>query len=438
MLSRRSFLLTSGAASAGLAPFARAQRGRGRGETGLAGPLPPSIAALQPMTGLARPITDAEREGRIERARALMAAEKIDAIVLSGGASPDYFTGLQLGGGERLWALVIPAKSNPFIVCPAFEEDRATELIAGSPLAKEGSILTWQEDESPYRLLIQTLRDRRIGGGRIGIEETVKFVFADGIARAGAPSFQSVSATPVTAGCRMIKDAHEVECLRLAGQATIRVYEAVYKALAEGMTQRDVSALVQAAYGRVGFAGNASLNIGEYTASPHGSRTPQTIREGTILMLDDGCRVEGYTSDITRTFVLGKPTDKMLRVFALVQRAQKAALDASKPGVPNDAVDAAARKVIVDGGYGPGFKYFTHRVGHGLGMEMHEWSYLVKNDMYGWPPHPVLKSGMVFSDEPGIYIKGEFGIRLEDDLHVTADGAELLTEPSPSLEHPFG
>ena len=236
----------------------------------------------------------------------------------------------------------------------------------------------------------------------------------------------------------MIKDAHEIECLRLAGQATIRVYEAVYKALEEGMTQRDVSALIQAGYARVGFPGEASLNIGEYTASPHGSQTPQTIREGTIIMLDDGCRVEGYTSDITRTFVLGKPTHKMLQVFDIVQRAQKAALEAARPGVPNEVVDAAARKVVVDAGYGPGFKYFTHRVGHGLGMDMHEWSYLVKGNMYGWPARPTLQPGMIFSDEPGIYIRGEFGIRLEDDLHVTESGAELLTTPSPSLEHPFG
>jgi Xaa-Pro dipeptidase len=311
-------------------------------------------------------------------------------------------------------------------------------LIAGTPLEKEASIHTWQEDESPYELLIHTLKDRRISSGRVGLEETVKFVFGDGLKRAGSPSFQVVSATPVTAGCRMIKDAHEVECIRLACQATLKVYEAVYKSLAEGMTQRDVNALIQAAYARVGFPGTASLNIGKYTASPHGSRTPQTIREGTILMLDDGCRVEGYTSDITRTFVLGRAAEKMKQVFEIVKRAQKAALDAAKPGVPNAAVDAAARNVIVDAGYGPGFKYFTHRVGHGMGLEGHEWPYLVKNNMFGWPANPKLQVGMIFSDEPGIYIPGEFGIRLEDDLHVTQNGAELLTRPSPSLEHPFG
>ena len=438
MLSRRRFLSTSSSAALLWSCRANAQRSRNPADVPLTGPLPESISALRPMTGQVRPITNAEREARIEQARRLMSAEKIEAIVLSGGASPQYFVNLQMGGGERLWALVMPAKSNPFLVCPAFEEERAREMIAGTPIEKEAVIRTWQEDENPYELLIKTLKDRGIRSGKVGIEETVKFVFADGIAHAGAPSFQVVSATPVTAGCRMIKDAHEIECLRIAGQATVRVYEAVYKALAEGMTQRDVSALVQAAYARVGFPGGASLNIGKFTASPHGSRTPQTIREGTILMLDDGCRVEGYTSDITRTFVLGKPTDKMRQVFEIVQSAQKAALAAAKPGVPNGEVDAAARKVIVDAGYGPGFKYFTHRVGHGMGMEMHEWSYLVKNNMFGWPAQPVLRAGMVFSDEPGIYIPGEFGIRLEDDLHVTEEGAELLTAASPSLEHPFG
>jgi len=437
MFSRRSFArFAVGAAATGIAQQGRAQRGQTAAP--LTGPVPPSIAALQPMTGLVRPFTNEEREARIEKAQKLMAAQKIVAVVLVGGASPQYFANVSLGGGERLWAMVIPMKSSPFFVCPAFEEDRAREILAATPFGKDPDIRAWQEDESPYLRLIQGLKDRGIAGGRIGIEETVKFVFADGIAQAGAPGFKVVSATPVTAGCRMIKDAHEVECLRVAGEATVRVYEAVFKALTEGMTQKDVNALVQAGYARVGFPGEASLNIGEYTASPHGSRTPQTIREGTIIMLDDGCRVEGYTSDITRTLVLGKPTEKMRKVFEIVQRAQKAALEAAKPGVPNDAVDAAARRVIIDAGYGPGFKYFTHRVGHGLGMDMHEWNYLVKNNMYGGTSNSTLQPGMVFSDEPGIYIRGEFGIRLEDDLHVTQTGAELLTTPSPSLEHPFG
>ena len=177
---------------------------------------------------------------------------------------------------------------------------------------------------------------------------------------------------------------------------------------------------------------------GEYTALPHGSITPQTIREGTIIMIDDGCTVEGYQSDITRTFVLGKATDKMKKVFDLVHEAQTAALKAAKPGVALEAIDAAGRKVIVDAGYGPGFKYFSHRLGHGMGMDGHEWPYLVKNNMFGWEKALKLQPGMVFSDEPGIYIKGEFGVRLEDDMHITANGAELFTPQSPSIEDPFG
>ena len=434
MLSRRS-LLRLGSLGAGLGWSTSLQAQRG-GAAAPSGPLPPPIAALQSMKDRARPFTKQERLARIDKAKRLMAAEKIDAILMTGGSSPLYFANMSFGGGERLWALLIPAKGEPFIVCPAFEEDRVREVLTDNPFSANIEIRTFQEDESPFERVAAGLKDRGISSGRLGIEETVKFVFADSIAQA-APALKIVSAIPITAGCRMIKDAHEVECLRLAGEATLKVYKAVYESLKEGMTQRDVSSLIQAGYSRVGFDGFASLNIGEYTASPHGSRTPQTIREGTILMLDDGCKVEGYTSDITRTFVLGKPTDKMKTVFDIVYRAQQAALAAAKPGVPNEAVDAAARRALGDAGYGPGFKYLTHRVGHGMGMDMHEWPYLVKNNMFGWPSNPTLQPGMVFSDEPGIYIKGEFGIRLEDDMHITATGAELLTPTSKSLEHPF-
>jgi Xaa-Pro dipeptidase len=434
MLSRRSFLRSSSMSAAAAWPVtAGAQRGGSAARE-----VPPAIAALTSMKDQARPITAAERRVRIEKARSLMAAERIDAILLSGGSSSLYFANLPMGGGERLWALVIPARGEPFIVCPAFEQDRARELLADSPFDRALDVRPWQEDESPFQRVVQGLRDRGIRTGRLGIEETVKFVFADSLARAGAPALQVVSATPVTAGCRMIKDAHEVELLRLASRATLKVYEAVYRSLSEGMTQASVAALIQSAYDRIGFAGFASLNIGEYTALPHGSRTPQTIREGTIVMVDDGCRVEGYQSDITRTFVLGKPTDKMKQVFEIVQRAQRAALAAARPTAPLASIDAAARKVIVDAGYGPGFTFFTHRVGHGLGLDMHEWPYLVRDNMFGWNQTLTAAPGMTFSDEPGVYIPGEFGIRLEDDMVITADGAELLTPPSPSLEQPFG
>lgn len=442
MSTRRSFMWLSGV----VAPAATLMRSvspdmtqgsEQRGGVMGSGPLPTSIAALPSMTSQVQPITNYERLARIEKAKQLMGESKIDAIVLAGGTSTLYFANARIGGSERLWAIVIPAKETPFIVCPAFEEDRAKEILGESPL-QNADIRTWQENESPFALLVQSLKDRGIRTGRLGVEETVKYVFSDSIAKAGGHGIETVSATPVTAGCRSIKTDHEVQCLGLAGKATLAVYEAVYKGLDEGMTGSDVRVLVQAGYQRVGFEGEASLNIGEFTALPHGSRTPQTIREGSIIMLDDGCRVEGFTSDITRTFVLGKPTDKMKQIFDIVKQAQQAALAAAKPGVPCGAIDTAARKVIVDAGYGPGFKYFTHRVGHGLGMDMHEWPYLIDNNMFGTPLHPVLQTNMTTSNEPGIYLRGEFGVRLEDDMHVTAEGAELLTPTSPSVEDPFG
>jgi Xaa-Pro dipeptidase len=406
--------------------------------TGQPASLPTPIAALPSFAGRVKPFTNEERLARIERAKALMAENHIDAIVLANNSTSSlYFADISLNGGERLWALVIPAKAKPFVVCPAFENGRAHELLSTGPFAADADVLTWQEDESPFALLVGGLRDRGVATGRVGLDENMKFVFSNSLAKAG-PQLTFVIATPVTAGCRMIKDAHEVECVRVAGAATLAVYEAVYRSLREGMTTTDVHRLVGAAYDKVGLVGEASLNIGTFTASPHGSRQVQTIHEGTILMMDDGCVVEGYTSDITRTFVLGKPTDKMRSVFEIVRHAQQAALAAARPGLELASVDGAARKVIVDAGYGPGFTYFSHRVGHGLGMDMHEWPYLVRNDMFGWDLHPRLQAGMMFSDEPGIYIPGEFGIRLEDELHITENGAELLTPASPSLDSPFG
>ena len=427
-LSRRNFLSASAAAL--VAPHLPAQSSASPG-------VPPAIQSLPNLSGQARPFTNQEREARIDRARELMAQNKIDAIVLANSTSSSvYFANLHLYGGERLWALVLPAKSKPFLVCPAFEEGRAHELLASGPLAGNSEILTWQEDESPFALLGRALSDRHLSTATIGLDEHLAFVFSEGI-RSANPHLNLVSATPVTAGCRMIKSAHELDCMRLACRATLLVYRAVAQSLHPGMTTSDVQQLINAAYRRVGFEGEASLNVDEFTAHPHGSRQPQTLRDGSILMLDDGCSVEGYQSDITRTFVLGKPSSNMISVFDLVRRAQPAALHAARPGVPTADVDAAARKVITDGGYGPGFKFFTHRVGHGIGLDGHEWPYFVRNNMYGWNLNPHLAAGMTLSDEPGIYIPGEFGIRLEDDLVITDNGAELLTPQCPSLEDPF-
>jgi len=428
MISRRKFLAGSGvAAGAALTPaITFAEQSANTKDAAL----PQSFSRLTARKSEAKPITREERQERQERARKLMAENSLDAIVAMEGTTLRYFTGIRWWGGERLFAFVLPAKGDAFYISPAFEEGRAREQISNAPDGEKPDVRVWQEDESPYQLLAQGLKDRGIATGRLGIEETIRFVFSDGIAKA-SPQSTITSATPVTAGCRMIKSANEVALMRLASEVTLAVYEAVYGAMHAGMTQRDVSDLIDKAYAKTGFAGDASVMVGEYSAFPHGSTTPQVIKDGSIIMFDDGCSVEGYLSDITRTFVLGKATDKMKRVFDIVHRAQSAALAAARPGVECGSIDDAARKVITDAGYGPDYKYFTHRLGHGLGMDGHEWPYLVR----GNPTK--LQANVTTSNEPGIYLRGEFGIRLEDDMHITENGAELFTPQSPSLEAPF-
>src|SRR5918993_2291957 len=243
---------------------------------------PPAIRALTSMRAQARPITADERRGRVEKARRLMAEEKIDALMLCSGKSLIYFTNINWSGGERLFACVIPAKGEPFFVCPAFEEDRAREQIALGPFAGTADVRIWHEHESPYELVATGLRDRGVSTGKLGVEETIDFVFSNGVARA-ARGVEVVSGTPITAGCRMIKDAHELELMELASRVTLRAYKAAYKALKEGMTQTDFARLVSSAHSRLGFEGGAGVQVGEYSALPHGSITPQTVKEGTIL-----------------------------------------------------------------------------------------------------------------------------------------------------------
>ncbi|HJX83999.1 MAG TPA: Xaa-Pro peptidase family protein [Candidatus Angelobacter sp.] len=426
-VSRRNFLQSAGVA----ATVALAQPSLSLAQGDASKTLPAPIARLKSRRSEASPITVEERQQRIDQARRLMADNKLDAIMVMGGTSLVYFTSIRWFMSERTFAMILPVKGTPFYVCPAFEEDRAREQIANGPGGNNPELRLWQEDESPYQRIAEGLKDRGITAGRMGMEETVRYVFSEGVAKA-SPALQIVSATPVTAGCRMIKSAHELQLMTLANQITLAAYEAAYLSTKEGMTQHDFGHLVEAAHQQQGFQGGASIQVGENSALPHGSAKPQVIREGTILLMDGGCRVEDYESDISRTVVLGKPTDKMKKVFDIVHRAQSAALAAAKPGVQCQAVDAAARNVITDAGYGPDYKHFGHRVGHGIGMDGHEWPYLVRGNA------TLLAPGMCFSDEPGVYIRGEFGVRLEDDMHITAQGAELFTPQSPSLEEPFG
>jgi Xaa-Pro dipeptidase len=292
------------------------------------------------------------------------------------------------------------------------------------------AVSTWEEDQSPYEKIAAELKTRGLATGLLGIEETMPFAFSDGIAKA-LPAAKIVSATPVTAGCRMIKSQHELDLLQLANEATLAAFAAAWREIRPGMTPADISSLIAAAHQQQGFRGYAMVLLNESSALPHGGSAPQVVRENSIVLIDGGCTAQGYESDISRTFVLGQPTDRMRRVFDIVHRAQSEALRAARPGVPCATVDRAARKLIEDAGYGPGYKYFTHRLGHGIGLDGHEWTYLRPGNT------TPLEAGMCFSDEPGIYLPGEFGIRLEDCFHVTASGARLFTPPSPSLERPF-
>jgi Xaa-Pro dipeptidase len=320
-------------------------------------------------------------------------------MYLESGTSMFYFTGKRQVG--QAW--ILPTKGEP-VWLPAEPAQAAARL-------KELGVAT----------------------GQIGLEEQVRFSTFDGL-RKEAPAIECVSARPVTAGCRMIKSPAEIALMQCASDITIAAYKAALGSLREGMTERDLSAWIGAAYRALGVGGFAMASFGKYTAFPHGSIEPQKLREGDIVLIDDGCSVEGYQSDITRTTVFGKPTKRQVDVWNLERKAQDAAFAAAKPGATCESVDAAARKVITDAGFGPGYKVpgLPHRTGHGIGLDGHEWTYLVKGNQ------TKLEPGMCFSDEPMIAIYGEFGIRLEDCMYITASGARMFTKQSPAIDQPFG
>jgi Xaa-Pro dipeptidase len=329
---------------------------------------------------------------------------------------------------ERLLGLGIPRTGQPIVIVPGFEEGRMREKLR-FPV----EVRVWQEDDSPTKIAAAALADRGIRTGRLGVEETAAFTFYDHL-RAAAPGFEYVSADAVTIACRGRKSAHELELMRLACEATFDVFRAVFASLKEGMSQDDVGKLVEGGFEKMGLHGGALVLFGESAALPHGTIKPRKLKEGDVVLVDGGCAVDGYQSDVTRTGVFGKPSEKVARVYDIVRKAQEAALDAARAGKLSGSVDDAARKVITDAGYGPDYKYFTHRLGHGIGLDGHEHPYLVRGSK------TVLGPGMTFSNEPGIYIPGEFGLRCEDDMVITADGpAQLLTQRfAVSLEKPLG
>ena len=392
--------------------------------------LPLSFSSLKPLGDRVRPITPDEFHGRLIHAQQLMSEldPKIDAILIGPGSSLYYFTGIRWGLSERLLALILPRIGEPLLVSPAFEEGRLREIMR-YPIG----VRVWQEDENPTALIAKFLAERGIRTGRVGIEEALPFTFYNRF-QAAAPAVECVSAGPVTIACRARKSSHEVELMRLACQATCAVYRLVFQNLSEGMSEEDISHMVVAGYTKMGLRGDALVLIGAAAALPHGTREPQKLKEGDVVLIDDGCQVEGYWSDVTRTGILGKPTETMQRAYYAVRKAQDTALGAARSGKLSGSVDDAARGVVSSAGFGPGYKFFTHRVGHGIGLDGHEHPYLARNS------DTVLEAGMTFSNEPGIYLVGEFGIRCEDIMIVTSEGpAQLLTLGfQSSLEKPFG
>jgi len=431
MTTRRTFLQSGAAAGlgAGLAGCSTSEPAQAQATAPAAaqsGPHP-AIQSLKPMTAGVAPIADAEREGRIERARNLMATSKIDALILEGGSSMFYYTSTRWGLSERPFVVVIPAKGELAYVCPGFEEQRAREVMKFS-----NDVRVWQEDESPYKVIAGVLKDRGAAAGRVGVEERMRFFLANGVQQE-LPGAKLVDAVAVTAGCRMRKSPAELALMQKASDITIDAFRAAFQTFREGMTQDDLRANIAAAHRALGAPGSASVSFGTYTAFPHGSIEPQQLKEGDVIQVDGGCQVEGYQSDITRTVVFGRPTARQTEIWNLEKKAQAAAFAVVKPGVPCENVDAAARKVITDAGFGPDYQVpgLPHRTGHGIGLDGHEWTNFVRGNKTPLAP------GMCFSNEPMIAIYGEFGIRLEDCLHVTDEGAKYFSQPSPAIDKPF-
>ncbi|HEV2816013.1 MAG TPA: Xaa-Pro peptidase family protein [Allosphingosinicella sp.] len=416
MLSRRHFIAT-GMAAAGVAALGSAQAFAQ--EAG---------SALRPMTGGVVPISRAEHLARIARAQALMRAQGLSALLIEPGASLVYFTGVQWWRSERLTAAILPRQGQPCIVTPHFEEPSVRES-----LKVPAEVRVWNEDEDPLRTVAGFLRDRRLAGP-VGIEETVRFFAVDNLRRA-RPGLDIRPGAPVVRGCRMIKSAHELALMQKAADITIAAYRHTWPRIERGMTPAQIGAIMNGATAALG--GNpefALILLGEASAYPHGSGQPQRVRDGEVVLMDCGCSVEGYQSDISRTFVFGEANAEQRRVWNQMREGQQIANAAARVGRPAGSVDDAVRARYESWGYGPGYRLpgLSHRTGHGIGLDGHEPVNLVHGET------TLLAPGMCFSNEPGLYLPGKFGIRLEDCFHMTAEGPRWFSTPPPSLDDPFG
>ncbi len=367
------------------------------------------------------PISEAEREQRREKARTLLQQLGFSAMLIEPGANMEYFAGIQWGRSERLFAFLLPVAGRPVVISPAFEQQRAEDQVRN-----RFDVRVWQEDQNPEALVAQTLSDLGFGTGRLAIDPSARtFVFTE--MATARPAMQMGNAAIVVNQCRGVKSQHEVDIMRFANQTTLAAYREAFKTLKVGMTQAQLAANVSAEMKKLGYDGGALVLFGESSAYPHGLPHPRALAENQVVLVDGGLSVHGYQSDMTRTVVFGAPAPEMQKVFDIVHEAQARALAFAAPGKRCGEVDAVARKVITDAGYGPDYRTFTHRVGHGIGLEGHEWPYLVRGSQV------TLEPGMTFSDEPGIYQYGKFGIRLEDIMAITERGAEMMTPTQTAL-----
>ena len=392
-------------------------------------PLLAAAAELKPLTGGVAPIAPAERLARLEKARALMRRHGFGAILVEPGASLDYFTGVRWGRSERLTAALIPVVGEPFVFTPFFEEPSVRET-----LAIPAEVRTWNEHEDPLKLVAGALRERKLAGRPVGIEETVRFFAVDGLRKA-LPGAVIRNAAPVVRGCRMIKSPAELALMQKAADVTIAAYRHTWKRVEKGMSPAEIGAIMNKATSALG--GNpqfALVLLGEASAYPHGTGKPQEVKRGEVVLMDCGCTVHGYQSDISRTFVFGEPNAEQRRVWNHKREGQNRAFAAARVGVPAGSVDDAVRRYYQSLGYGPGYKLpgTSHRTGHGIGLEGHEPVNFVHGETTRLAP------GMCFSNEPGIYLPGKFGIRLEDCLYITEAGPRYFSEPPPSIDKPMG
>jgi Xaa-Pro dipeptidase len=386
-----------------------------------------SAAGLRPMTTDVVPISRPEFLARIDKARALMGKHNIGALLIEPGASLVYFTGVQWWRSERLTAAVIPREGDVAIVTPHFEEPSVRES-----LRVPAEVRVWNEDEDPLVTVAGILRDRKAAAA-VAVEETVRFFAVDALRRA-MPGVEVVNGAPVVRGCRMVKAPAEIALMQKATDVTIAAYRHVAPRIKAGMSNRDVGAMMDAAHAALGASPEFALVLlGEASAYPHGSGKPQVVREGEVVLMDCGCSVEGYQSDVSRTFVYGAATAEQRKVWQQMRDGQQVAIDTARVGVPAGHVDDAVRGQYEKWGYGPGYKLpgLSHRTGHGIGLDGHEPVNLVHGETTALAP------GMCFSDEPGIYLPGKFGIRLEDCFHMGPEKPIWFSTPPPSLDKPF-